>query len=139
MSSETTFLFSNKSLPEIAKAIGLMPKKGILTKNYGPASRITVVEDDYTEQTLLRQSVKTDEGMIVTKEVALNNLGVNISPRGVIFARAAEKGELVNFSKLTRDELPVIDSLQKPTGGIRKAARAALEKRRERFGSAIGR
>lgn len=135
MSTETTFLFSKNSLPEIAKAIGATIKDGILTKNYGGGLKAIIVEGTYIEQTLLRFSRKTDEGVDVIKEMPLNYLGVNIGPSGVIFARPAVKGELVNFSQLTAHKMPTIDGFQKYKGGARKAAQIALKRQEEMFAS----
>lgn len=133
MSLETTFLFSKNSLPEIAKAIGVEVEDGMIIKDYGGGLRAIIAEDSYTEQTLLRFSRKTDEGVEVIKEMSLNYLGVNISPSGVIFARPAAKSELINFSQLTTDKMPIIDGFQRYKGGARKAARIALKRQEEMF------
>jgi hypothetical protein len=134
---EKAFLFSNSSLPEIARAIGATVKDGTLMKNYGGGLRATIVQDSYTEQTLLRYSQKIEEETVVLKEISLNGKGVHVGDKGVIFAGPANKGELVSFSRLTKDGMPILDGLEKYKGGVRKAAWKASEKRRELFGPEI--
>lgn len=132
MPAETTFAFSKRSLPQIAKAIGEPIVGGRITKHYPGSLRATIVENTETEGMLLRFSQDAgEEGRVTIGEMALDNTGVHIDSSGVIFARSTStRGELVNFSKLTKDKkTPVIDGWKEPRGGVRKAAWVAREKR----------